>query len=75
MEVERAYLVEAGTRPVLIKKLALKKPNTSFYVGLNLRNARELFDKLTRARKIVEFTGLKLSSHNFKGTIGSSQHS
>ena len=49
-------VVELEQVPILAKtpwseeKLAVNKPNTRYYPGPNLGRARELFDKLDKAR-------------------------
>ena len=64
VELERAP--DPALRPGPEEKLVVNKPNTLYYPGPNLSQARELFCRLNRAQIIIVFTRLEESSENFK---------
>ena len=50
------------------EKFTVKKPKNQNYLGPNLGQALELFEKLERTPRYVGYTRVEKSSKNFKGS-------
>ena len=72
MHLELERVLDPARRPGPEEKLTVNKPNTQYYPGPILGQARELFDKLDKSKEIAGYTRLEKSSKNFKGMRGSS---
>ena len=57
--LELEWVPDPARRSRPDEKLAVNKSNTRYNPDPNLGHARELYIKMNRAQKIVEFTGLE----------------
>ena len=69
-KLELEWIPDQARRPGPEEQLAVNKSNTRYYPGPNLWQARELFDRLNKARRTVVYTRLGKCSKNIKGLLG-----